>query len=216
MLSVTDGKYTLKIKQDNYAESPREWDGNLGTMICWHRSYTLGDSHPYADVLEFYIDIAPQTDEVLDLMEVWEQGDICDEELRSKLADIVDNDPDIYILPLYLYDHGGITMNTTGFSCSWDSGQVGIIYTTKEVFEKLGCDWDNRKELLVSEVATYDQYIRGDVYGFVITESKKCECCNNVEEIHIDSCWGFYGSDPKTNGMVEYFAEEYQHLADLV
>ena len=28
------------------------------------------------------------------------------------------------VQPLYLYDHGGITMNTTGFSCSWDSGQV--------------------------------------------------------------------------------------------
>jgi len=24
------------------------------------------------------------------------------------------------ILPLYLYDHGGVTMNTVGYSCSWD------------------------------------------------------------------------------------------------
>ena len=28
-------------------------------------------------------------------------------------------------LPLYLFDHSGITMNTSGFSCPWDSGQVG-------------------------------------------------------------------------------------------
>lgn len=36
------------------------------------------------------------------------------------------------VLPLYLYDHSGITMNTTGFSCPWDSGQVGWIYASKE------------------------------------------------------------------------------------
>ena len=36
------------------------------------------------------------------------------------------------MLPLYLYDHSGITMNTTGFSCPWDSGQVGWIYAFKE------------------------------------------------------------------------------------
>ena len=36
------------------------------------------------------------------------------------------------MLPLYLYDHSGITMNTTGFSCPWDSGQVGWIYASKE------------------------------------------------------------------------------------
>ena len=29
---------------------------------------------------------------------------------------------DVIALPLYLYDHSGITMNTTGFSCPWDSG----------------------------------------------------------------------------------------------
>jgi len=38
------------------------------------------------------------------------------------------------ILPLYLYDHGGITMSTGAFSCPWDSGQVGWIYAPKKTF----------------------------------------------------------------------------------
>ena len=38
---------------------------------------------------------------------------------------------DIISLPVYSYIHGGITINTTGFSCSWDSGQCGIIYIEK-------------------------------------------------------------------------------------
>jgi len=35
---------------------------------------------------------------------------------------------DVLALPLFLYDHSGLTMNTTGFSCPWDSGQVGYIF----------------------------------------------------------------------------------------
>jgi len=34
---------------------------------------------------------------------------------------------DVLWLPLYLYDHSGITMRTTSFADPWDSGQVGII-----------------------------------------------------------------------------------------
>ena len=30
-------------------------------------------------------------------------------------------------LPVYLYDHGGITISTSPFSCPWDSGFFGII-----------------------------------------------------------------------------------------
>ena len=37
---------------------------------------------------------------------------------------------------------------------------------------------------LKDEVEVYDQYIRGDVYGFIIEDLQG----NNV-----DSCWGFYG-----------------------
>ena len=39
---------------------------------------------------------------------------------------------DNVVLPVYMYDHSGITINTTGFSCPWDSGMVGIIYVSKE------------------------------------------------------------------------------------
>lgn len=92
------------------------------------------------------------------------------------------------ILPLYLYDHSGITMNTTGFSCPWDSGQVGFIYTTRDKIRK----WfgkrkttpellEKARESLVSEVKTYDKYLCGESYGFRIYK--------NDEEI--DSCWGY-------------------------
>jgi hypothetical protein len=105
---------------------------------------------------------------------------------------------DVISLPLYLFDHGGITMNTTGFSCPWDSGQVGEIFVTKEQIRKefnLGrvskeaiakaC------EILKSEVEEYDKYLTGDVYGYRIVEVDEDD--NEVDE-H-EAVWGFYGED---------------------
>jgi hypothetical protein len=100
------------------------------------------------------------------------------------------------ILPLYIYDHSGITMNTTGFSCRWDSGQVGFIYATKEkIRAEYGWKRLTKKRLqqiqdiLDGEVKTYDQYLTGDVYGYTIEKNGE----------HIDSCWGYYGQEDCLN-----------------
>lgn len=107
------------------------------------------------------------------------------------------------ILPLYLYDHSGITMNTSGFSCPWDSGQVGVIYVSIAK-AKAEYGWKNmnlarRRRIegyLKGEVKTYDQYLTGDVYGYTI-EGPGGE--------DLDSCWGFYGE--------EYAIEEMNSIA---
>jgi len=41
-------------------------------------------------------------------------------------------------LPVYLLDHSGLRMNTGGFGCPWDSGQVGVIYMLPEEVQKWG------------------------------------------------------------------------------
>lgn len=91
-------------------------------------------------------------------------------------ADLKRKYPNAIILPLYLYDHGGITISTAPFNCRWDSGQVGYIYTTLERIKELRFNWKRltkaRREaiedMLRAEVKTYDQYIRGDIYRFTI------------------------------------------------
>lgn len=92
-------------------------------------------------------------------------------------------------LPLYLYDHGGITMSTAPFSCPWDSGQVGIIAVEKSKVRK---EFDVKKissklrdkviEMLKNEVSLYDQYLRGDVYCIAITDphGETLECFDEV------------------------------------
>lgn len=98
--------------------------------------------------------------------------------------------PDVISLPLYLYDHSGITMNTIGFSCRWDSGQVGFIYVSlAEVRKEYGVRRVGKQirrkveSLLTAEVEAYDRYLTGSVYGYEITDKQGA---------HVDSCWGFF------------------------
>lgn len=109
-----------------------------------------------------------------------------------------------YYLPLYIYEHSGITMNVGGFSCPWDSGQAGWIYTTKEEIFKCGGkiksskgNWikvtdRNWKEAarnwLEGEVEDYDMYLQNECYGYIIDKLLE----DDEWDEHIDSCWGFY------------------------
>jgi len=72
-------------------------------------------------------------------------------------------------LPVYLYDHSGITVSTCPFSCPWDSGQVGIIYVLKEkVREEFSVDRISEQlekkviDILESEIKNLDQYLTSD------------------------------------------------------
>jgi len=152
--------YEIHVYQDPDPESPREWD-NLGTMTCFHRRYELGDKHS------------------MDLEE---------------LKELVQR-KDVISLPLFLMDHSGVSMNTGGFRhCDpqgWDWRQVGFIHVDRETVLK---EYGKKKlikalrekvvRILEDEVLTYDQYLTGDVYGFV------AETPNGD---NIDSCWGYYG-----------------------
>jgi len=43
------------------------------------------------------------------------------------------------VLPLYMYDHSGITISLSPFSCPWDSGQVGFVQVPrKKMLEEFG------------------------------------------------------------------------------
>lgn len=63
-----------------------------------------------------------------------------------------------------------------------------------------------------NEVNVYDQYLRGDTYGFKLTkkviEQDICPHCGEVireyeDEEEIDSCWGFYGDCLEENGILD-------------
>lgn len=174
-MTQTKTNYEIEIIHDEFPQNPRiEWD-NLGTMVCFHGRYTLGDiGHGYRSS-DF---------------NSWD-------ELKKQI--VKDRNPAV-ILPIYMYDHGGITISTSPFSCHWDSGQIGFIYISKEKVRKEANVKKINKELLSytierlkSEVEIYDNYLTGSCYGYEITKDGET----------IDSCWGYYGRE-----MARQAAEE--------
>jgi hypothetical protein len=174
------GNYKVRIEPDEDPESPREWD-NIGTMVCWHNRYNLGDKKG-VDELVSHLNRSPKADAEWDIHKTSSPGEF--HEWAEACGFIM--------LPLYLYDHSGLTMSTGKFSCPWDSGQVGWIFATPEqiadTFPGMAEDEarETTRKILLSEVEFYDQYLRGDIYGFIIEDLR-----GNV----VDSCWGFYGWD---------------------
>ena len=173
---IENEKYKLEIFDDLNPCSPREFD-NLGTMVCFHRRYDLGD----------------ETELKSSDFSSWE-------ELESYLYK---EENALIAIPVFMYDHSGLWINTTGFSCPWDSGQVGYIYISKEkVRREYSCKRISKKlkemirEMLCSEVDLYNDYLCGNVYGFTLTDKE------NAEEI--DSSCGFYGTDYIENGIFDY------------
>jgi hypothetical protein len=177
METIKYKNYSIEIDQDCDPMNPRtEWD-NLGTMVCFHKRYTLGDKDlPYKS-------------------SNYDSWDSLEKDIRKHEGDVI-------ILPIYMYDHSGVTINTTGFDCNWDSGQVGFIFITKEK-ARMEYGWKVITErrlntiqgYLKNEVMVYDQYLTGSVYGYQV---------KSPEGEDLDSCWGFFGSDHKLSGLLEY------------
>ena len=220
----------LKIYHDDNAESPRDWD-NLCTMVCWHGRYQLGDEQPNNDPLDYmeqlieehqpgFVDAVEERAE-----EFWEGKEFYEQTPRQKNNMLLEwdeihrnvihtaFDKHFYSLPLYLYDHSGITISTGPFSCPWDSGQIGFIYLSHDrADQEIGTQYpsahpngqvydtrhDHVMAIMRGEVETYDQYIRGEVFGFRVEK----------DDTLIDSCWGFFGRDWRKNGIADHIVDE--------
>jgi len=186
--------FKIDIVYDTDPMNPRTENENLGHMICFHGRHSLGDTHSYK---------AP-SDLIEDLTGSEPEGD-----LNGAIGD--GSAHRIVWEPLYLYDHSGLTMRTTPFTCPWDSGQVGIIYITYDEIQKdIGVEftgegpWVPSKEiieqyekLLKGEVEEYDNYLSGSCYGFRIygPDLDHADASTDDDEHWLedeeDSCYGF-------------------------
>lgn len=169
--------HTIKITQDIVDPlNPRVDFDNLGVMVCFHNHYELGDQgHGFRK-------------------ENYGSWDALERDIERE------HGPSI-ILPIYMYDHSGIIINTTGYSCPWDSGQIGFIFIQRERARKeYGWKAITKKreqqirDMLEGEVETYDQYLTGNVYGFEIID---------MEHEGLDSCWGYFGYDHEASGLLD-------------
>ena len=183
--TFTIGNKVLKIVSSESNESPREWD-NLGTLVL---NKGCGDDTDFRF-----------SDNYNSEQDVLEKGP---KEIKKHFGEIG------VILPVYKYEHSGVIYSTTPFSCRWDSGLAGFIFATKkDIRENLGIKRvtkeliEKTEKQLVSEIKTFSQYVEGDIVGFQL----------EVDGEETDSCYGFYGSDVATNGILEHLDEEWAEV----
>ena len=179
----------VKIDEDEWYESPREWD-NLGTLYTWEGGYYSPDRQNFNSGLEFL-------------------GSIIGEELIEKIYDKYNNDSDLfediskrmdklgYILyPVSKYDHSSVRY-FLGVSSGWDTGTVGVIFAEKKKI----CNWFNVKKVtqkirekvaqsFESELELYTDYANG--YGMYCTEIEEF----SGEQVEI--CGGYYKPNHET------------------
>lgn len=164
--------------------SPRDFD-NLSILTCWHPDYLLGDEQVKAPNGRGYVENpAPRAHDFKSL-------DVLHRYLRLARGALI-------VLPLYLYDHSGITMSVGQAgdypfdSAGWDSTDVGFAWTNEERVAELCGDGEQYRqtdwldEQIRADVKLYDAYLRGESYGYVV---------ENEEGEHVDSCWGFVGDE---------------------
>ena len=154
-----------------------------------HRGYTI-NVWPEEDP------ISPREDSVFGHMVCWNSRYALGDKHCYRTPAEFNADPerknDVVILPLYLYDHSGITISTGPFSCPWDSGQVGYIYINKKnVLNELGGQRITSKlrakarTILEAEVEAYDRYLRGDYVRTSITgpDSELVGGCGDYDDM---------------------------------
>lgn len=173
-LTENHGDYRIEIFYDDDPSNPRE-DDNLSALVCFHGRYNLGDPHDY------------RTED---------HGGWDD----VRQAIIRDYDP-VVILPLFLYDHSGITIRVgRGFgeidAQGWDWGCVGFAFVSRDKYDAeraVAPDYSpaDAEARLRAEVETYDQYLRGEVFGYVVSKVSTCDHGDEHADTE-DSCWGFY------------------------
>lgn len=216
MLVAEQEPYMLMVRPDDITINPRELNEPFGKMVCFHRRYSLGDHHNYMDkddfLREMYLDTVGHDEQGMKRYERMVnivggrnmRGPKTEEQaIDDSMLHVISEK--YIMMPLYLLDHSGLAMQTESFQDLWDSGQVGWTYVSKEdalkefgASKMTGAVRQKAEELLKSEVAVYDSYLRGECYGFELYKNGELS----------DSCWGFMGElDEACRAMADYLPE---------
>lgn len=185
LLEETVGDLRLQVVSDDDPSHADPRDAtNVGVMMAeGHRHYILGDKRPV------YLDDEARA----------AYNAAADAMVRAPFA-VVARYLRIFwgatvVLPLGLYDHGGVSMYVGGAIDPWDSGLVGVIFDTPGTRADTGVlTPEDIEAALRGEVEEYDRFLRGEVYGYVIERLSTCDH-GDVHSDHVDSCWGYIGDE---------------------
>lgn len=212
VFSTSAKNLTFSLIYDQDCASPREDnDGNI--------------SHFYVDPRNrsgCVDNLAESTNLLNELAKELKIADYYDLSQFDLIREIQNADPEqkkILVEPLYKFEHSGIMYATTPFSCPWDSGQVGFIFSTYKDFKRVGLEWDTEKakEYLKGEVELYNNYIAGECFGFKIEEVSTCGSCTADHSEELEAVWGYVGDRDQIIKMIASdYLDPYPSLKEKV
>jgi len=190
--------YTVKAEFDEYDnESPRDWD-NLGTMVCWHRRYNVGDEHRFDNPADLFFYLIADRDwnaKVQDLYDYWWREDYTPDEVEYLRHQA---EKSHVILNVYGYDHDDLVLSSSPFSCPWDSGMLGYNFVSLEKVRR-DFGWKRitkkRRDTVIAALTAEVDILNS--YPLIVT-------LTDPEGNEQDSYGGYRSTNPERDLMAEY------------
>lgn len=202
--------YKIRVVYDETPDSPDDWQDEKLFLVYEHRQFTVRrDGFKPGDIYDYIMSLSHPDDEF----------------------DVMDYS-DYYIYPVEAYIHSGVELSLyeLELTCPFDSSVSGYILIKKSYvlkFPNIVSDRDKADkayELANELIETWNQYLSGEVYGYVIEKPNimysiekslfdelvlrndladlESHFMEDIEYEEIDSCWGFYG-DPEDSGLID-------------
>lgn len=179
---------TYKVFQDSFYDKDnlQNWLDEMGAVFLYKNDrYDFVGENIHGDVVEYLLDMANFSEKQIELLDRKFDGIHNNEALEYLVGRIFGE----LCLNVYMYDHSGVSISTSSFGCSWDSGMLGIIgivdkdkfrksFPTKRINTKKAL---NRLDSWIEEI---NHYLIGNCWGFIIEDEN-----GDV----VDSCGGFVG-----------------------
>lgn len=203
VLKLESDHHVFSLNYDGDVDNPRSEDYNLTHFVIESNKYSTGECQDKVN------DVLRKVAKALGFA-VYDRTnrELIEAFLQSKNKQIGRY---IEIQPLYVYDHSGVTYSTSPFSCRWDSGQVGWVFTTRYDYENFGLkekfNPESAQKKIQGEVEHWDHYAQGDTYYFTVEDQD-----GDV----LESVGGFIGDCRSiTKEIIDNYLSEYPDLVAL-
>lgn len=196
--------YRLKIEQDYEPFNPREdYGDNLCTIFSQKGDWDIGDPG-----YSYTRDEAPKKYE----------------EFKRR-----QDKGEIFMLPIYMYDHSGQTISLSDFRDRWDSGVCGFAFIEKKkvIKEYPDANEENWKEkaykAIQIEIELYDKYIKGETYVWLLEKAEEVEhtrksdgrTWTTIEWENQDACGGYFGDPEESNLINDAVGDRFDYIEEV-
>lgn len=188
--------YLIKLEQDEFAESPDEWENSDIFLVYDHRDFTVKRDGFEPRALFDFINLPPQPER----KDFDNEDDFC-LAVNDWAEEHNSNYLEYYIFPVDAYIHSGVHLslaNTYPYpDRRWDVSTTGFIVVHKTQWNFDNCrkglpeladktDKEIARHYAEGNIKSWNQYLGGDIYYMEVYDK---------EETLLDSCSGFYGQE---------------------